>query len=735
MVFVGLVLTGAIGALKTLPPAPNLIFFNLLPTNRYSRYLRKVEMVFSHGSFRILILISLFTLGVIKGTSATTPAPDAVELYNRACDASGNGLSSQALDLFRQAVQAGFDDFVFAQADPDLINLITSPGFENLLMAHQSRLTLLSSELGFELQSGIWTPWEKLGSVPKQEQDPVAVRLKWEPQGLNYELSLTGSLARSFAEQTPPPWDGGPKIVFTLAVTDETSPFESANTFHFLLGKNKTSGVGSLYLGPGSGWQQVVELAPKLAFKDHGRTVTVTGSISWQSILPFHPLVDPNMGLNVAVQSNNPDCSPRILLPDPRVFAPESQIHRFVPLFFNSSTTSHEAMVARLNHSVIEDTPLKCDLKVISSAAGTGYLKVDFLDTQGHSVLPGGAQSEGREFVAGVNTTSHSADFRALRMGPYLVKVDLEMPSGATWNWSSLVLNMGPDWEGKLQKRIEKLAIQDQPTANFYLHTVATAIKEMPTRRNPGSMTTTLMELDSFLEAGSTQGSILPQSGVFLLVRKDTQGRQRFCSLYLPEGYKNSSRLEPVILWADAAGSERSLTERLGKICESPKKLPQPSPAPDKSFPIYLVPHSPTGPLATRADEVADLQGFLNWVQDYFKTEKVALAGVNSAAGAVLEFSLQEPEVLSRILVFSGSRMDPWPHADTASLTKKFSTRTAGHPAITWIDFVSGAQPTEEKKLLLSVLDKAGYLVKPIQVVKADLNLAQVADRLVLWAK
>jgi len=687
-------------------------------------------MVSTHGNFKILVLMSLL---LTSGFTQAATAPAAMDLYNQSCDASTDGRTPQALALFQQAMDAGFDDLRYAQTDPDLAGITATREFKDLLVAHQSRLTLLSSERGFELKSGKWTSWASMESTTGPLKKPAELRLKWQPLGLDFEVKISGKLAADFSDIKLSPEAGGPSLMISTVVLDGISPYESANAFHFLLGKNKSSATGSLYMNPG--WQQVNELAPTITEQDNGRSIIIKGTIAWQILMPYHPLVDTTMGLNVSVQSDASGKNAQVLFPDPQSFTPGASIHRFVPMIFKTDTAPNEAMVGRMSQSVVSNDPLICDLTVISSEPGTGYLKMDFLNDQGKSLLPEGARSLPVELMAGVNSLTRSADFRALNLGPYLVKVDLKLPSGEQLVWSSMILNMGPDWETKFSERMEKLQEKDRPTANYYLSTITTAMDKLPARRHPGSMSTTLLELDAFLDAGLNQGSILPQSGVFLLAWNDASGNERFCSVYLPDGHLKADALDPVVLWAGAPGFERRLAARIGKFCEYPRKLPKPNAAADKKFSIYLVPHPPAQPFADLSEEVADLDIVLNWVQSYFGTRKVSLAGMNAAAGPVLEYSLQKPAMLSRILIYSGALLNSWPDMDAADLALKFPAEPAGFPPLTWIAFITETQSTGQGKLLLSVMEEAGYIVKPVQEVRGGLSLSQVTDRLVLWAE
>ncbi len=658
---------------------------------------------------------------------------EAIDFYNQACDASQSGDQGAAQTAFAQALSAGFDDFRYASDDPDLKAFTSTPAYKDLLLSHQSMLTLLSSERGFNLEEGQWTNWEKLEAITEEKDSASEVRLLWKSLGLDYEIRVSGPLADEFSQAKAPPEAGGPSLMLSILIPDGTSAYESSNAFHFLLGKSKISVTGSLYMNPG--WQLVNELTPAISDPEKDHTITISGFIPWQIILPYHPLVDTTIGLNISIQSNASGQDGQVLFPDPHSFSPAAEIYRFVPMNFKIDTATNEAMVGKMSQSIIGDDPLICDLTVISNESGSAFLKMDFLDERGNSVLPEGAVRQPRTVLAGANIISQSADFQALKPGPYLVKIDLELPSGNQLVWSSMILNMGSHWEEKFQTRMASLQEKDQPTARYYLDTIIAAVENLPSRRHPGSLSTTFRELDSFLEAGKDQGNILPEKGVFLLTWTDDHDNQRFCSLYLPDGHRQADALDPVVLWSNAPGFERRLASRVGKFSEYPRPKPTPPKAEDRKFPVYLVPHSPAEAYGSLAEEVSDLDSCLQWVRSYFSTETVSLAGMDKAAGAVLQYSLNKPETLSRILIYSGSQLNPWPESTAEDLKPKFPAKAPGFPAMTWIDFYIETQTFGQGKLLLSVLEDAGYIVSPVQRVKGGPSLTQVTDRLVLWAE
>jgi hypothetical protein len=236
------------------------------------------------------------------------------------------------------------------------------------------------------------------------------------------------------------------------------------------------------------------------------------------------------------------------------------------------------------------------------------------------------------------------------------------------------------------------------------------------------------------LDSGLNRGSILPESGTFLLAWNDARNEQRLCSAYFPAGYQKSSNLEPVVLWSNSPGVEGRFAGRVGKLYEYEEGPVAPSPAGPNEFPVYLVPHRSHGNTLSPAEEISDLDFFLQWVKEYFQVTEVALAGVDSAAGAVLKLAHQQPSTLSRVLIFAGANLEPWPQADIQEITAKLTPMPDGFPAITWLDFVNGTAFSGQGKLLLSVLQDAGYNLEPVQKVRGGLSLPQISDRLVLWA-
>jgi len=646
------------------------------------------------------------------------------QLYNEACEAALAGRQAQALQKLSAAVDAGFDDFRFAAEDPDLASVTETRVFQALVTEHDSRLTLLSSELGLDLALDTWTAWQPLGEMAK-------VRLRWEDRDLAYEISLKETAAQELKGPAQPPWLGGPGVFLTVAVPDGTSAFESANTFHLALGRNKSGGAGALYGGDVLGWQPVQELAPELDSPAGSGDLLLSGKVTWQTILPYHPLADPNLGINLSLRAV--DRGPVISwLDDPAAFSTVREPHRYVPLRFQTGTFRQEALIGRPESSLVAGGTLALDLVVHSGSVGPGVLRIDFLDAQQRSVLARGPVPVAVDLQEGRNIIARQADFSALNRGPYLLKVDAEMPAGTHLTWSGLVLNLGAGWRADFEARIAALPEMQQTTGRYYLTAVDEAVRTLPSRRHPGSLTTTLLELETFLGAAEAHGSILPESGIFRVAWPAAQGPE-LVTLFLPEGYRKAAGLRPVVISTDTPGIEVRMADRMQRFYRFGKQPGPDEPSAREAFPVYLLP--PAEPGRDLAAKASELQGLLDWTARFFAAPEVLAAGMNGGADPLLELVSHGRLAVDGAMILAGARLEPWPGEDEAALRAHLRQEDAQAPPLWWLNFYQETELGGQAKLLLSVLRENGYNPLSVEEVKGGLSLTQAADRLVLWAE
>lgn len=695
---------------------------------------RRDLMSSSHRFSALFLLWTLVNI-FLGGPAVAQTQPSAAQLYNEACRLSLAGNADSALEAFKQAVDMGFDDFNFALEDPDLGSIQRHPEFQSLLTAHHSRLHLLSAEKTLRLGSESWTdPSYLLPADGNTSTAPApAIRLRWQPKGLDFELILQQDYAQWQGDKIRSPWDGGPGLVLTLGVPDGASSFESPAHFVLAFGLEKSAPVGAMFT-PSLGWQRVLQLDPDVKLDPQKQTLVMTGTVPWQSIQPFHPLVDSRLGFNAALRT--PAEGPMLqaeLLPDPAAFRPQRSIRRYVPLEFDPHSENIESLVGKVDASVNHGVPLDLDLAVVSREKGTASLTVDFTNNQGRSLLPGGAVSSSIRLNAGFNQVQQQADFSQLNPGLYVVKATVEFPSGHQATWNTRVLQLGADWEGVLAERIEALPVLERPTGKFYLNTIVQAVGSLPERFNPGPIATTLDDLNRLLTRADQSGSIMPNFGIMLLVYPGPQGEDRLCTLYLPEGYASRGPINPVLVLTQAPGLEPRMVQRVARSYEFDGHLDSENQA-TKHSPIYLFPHAQSLSGDVQGQALAEARAGLNWALDFFKVDQLSLCGVDFQGGPALRLLKDTPKKFLGLEIMAGKNLIPWPQASSAFLSDKLGPATKGIP-VTWLDFSNESAKGSQGAQILEVLQDLGYDLVQVTEVPGGLSMTQVADRVVLWAE
>ncbi|MCB1183424.1 hypothetical protein KDM41_08315 [bacterium] len=660
---------------------------------------------------------------------------DAVMLYNLACLENTVGDPDAAAAAYRGALLAGFDAWEAAEADPDhqgpLADVVRRAN-----LAEAERLGRLVAAGRTRLSRDVWTPARRLvdhGVAAATDTAGVWLRFRWAAEALEFELTAGGDWADLFAGDDAPPWQGGPGLALSLGTAPDGDWLRVDDGRLFACGLDAKGAVGAVYLAPPGVWQPVAELAPKVRVDDGGR-LQLTGRIPWSAIAPLDPLVDTPLGVNATLLRPGAGGLRRAsLLPTNDTIAPEAATRRLVPLDFATDSVAGDALAGRMETTLSSVRPLDLDLVVISRNAGAGTLTLDFKDQAGRSVLPRGAVATPIELVAGTNRLRRQVDFSGLKTGGYLVEVGLGFPSGGEATWRTTVLQLAPGWDRVYREKIDLVGADEQPTVAYLLRAVEDAVAGHDPRANPGPIITTLIDLESMLAGAEENGTILPERGSFVVVYPGPDGEERLCHMYLPAGRAIADGINPILVLADGDMSGARLADRIRRNYEFGDRKPRLKTGRDDRFPIYLVPEFRPDPARFQADLLEEVRAVRAWAMTYFDVRALSLVGIDAAGGAVLRAARTAPVTLAGLMVFAGFDLEPWPQAQPAFLREQLGPAPENLP-VTWIDFVGETRRAGQGADLLQALRDVGYDVTSTEV-RGGLNLAQVADRVVIWAE
>jgi|GEM_PF-1649261 len=651
---------------------------------------------------------------------------DMVMLYNQACLENTAGRPDAAAEALARAVAAGFEDFAMAFADPDLAGLENHPALAPLIEDQREGLSQLAEARAValnwqEASEPIILPSSAAGPRP---DDPEII-LTWTPVGLSLELRAAGPWSTLTDPGQPAPWNGGAGLVITLGLppSGDGSGFETGNHFIFAFGTENNGPIGGLYLSAVGRWQAVAELQPKIKL-DEGGDLAVRATIPWTAILPYNPLVDDHLGFNASLRAGRQVAA---LLPDPADFRPRSPVRRVVPLTFNLESVEGEILAGKVSNTISGSEPVIMELVVHTTEPGTGRLAIDFLAGPDQSLLPDGQVFGPVELTGGTNRVTRELELSGLVTGAYLIKVELDFPSGESRTWAETLLHLAPGWREEYQGRINRLIPGDMPTARYHFATIEAAIAGHLPRSSPGPIVTALHQLGSMLDSAEKSGSILPDQGPFLAVYPGPGGEERLCRLYLPAGWRIAKRLNPVLTLAGSPDLAAAIVDRIGKNYDQGRQIPTLKAGKDEGYPLYLAPRLDTlGP-----DETA---ACLAWAKTTFGVTQVSLAGVDAGAGPALLAAADEPESVKAMIIFAGEELEPWPQADIDFIREQLAG-FPGNVPVTWTDFVTETRHAGQGPLILEALkDLKGNIVEVVEV-PGGLNFTQAADRTVQWAE
>ncbi len=672
---------------------------------------------------------------------------DAVMQYNLACLENTTGEPERAVAAFRAAVAAGFTDFDVAESDPDLLG-DNHQVFLSIIAAENDRITALALARGLSLELGVWSAPRDLiphGADTLVDNAPFSrpqLRLRWHDTGLEFELTADSDWEGLISQATVPPWEGGPGLSVSLGVPDGSSGWDLSNHFLFAFGVETKGGVGGVFVASQNRFQRVLELAPKIRVDEDGR-LYLTGTIPWQVIAPYNPIVDTPLGINATVYLEGPDEGRLASLLETRdTLDPTARRRRFARLDFRTDSIRTDMFLGKLGSSLSSDRPLDLQLVAISAEAGTATLSLNFIDQAGRSVLPEGPLRGSITLKAGTNLIDRQADFSSLSTGGYVMLAELTFPSGRTESWGATVLQLAYGWQDQYEERISFVARAEQATARHWLEAIRGSVAEHQSRRSPGAIVTTLIDLDNMLSDAEDSGSILPDKGSFVFVYPGPGGQDRLCRMYLPAGRDIADGVNPIVVLGRGNGDEARLAARLaariGRNYEHGTQMPTLKPGNDDRFPVYLVPELSSDPTIPQANLQADLQAEVDacrvWAMSYFQAPAVSLVGIDALGGVCLIMAVRAPREVRGLLIFAGRNLDPWPQAQPEFIRRQLSPAPAGLP-VTWIDFSGETSKGGQSRSILQALKDLDYRIVAEQEVRGGLNLTQAADRLVLWAE
>ena len=657
-------------------------------------------------------------LAALREELAARPG-DPLLLYNRACLENRLGRAKEALASLQAALAAGFDDLEFAAADEDLRGGDAAPRLAQAIADERARRGGMSGRRGARLAQGVAVtlPLEPAPGDPAP--DGARVTVTWQPTHLDLRLEAPDGPGRWLRAGDSVPWNGTGGLVVVLGPLAADGSGETTDAFVFGFGLEKNAGTGAVFVA-GGGWQRVRELAPKIRGAGSERLV-VDIAIPWSAIAPYHPLVDAELGLNVALLGVGGSPGPRLMPARvlDRLAAPR---HLAARLECDGATAAHGALAGRTPGSLVKGDQLALNLVAVSAQAGRGTLTLAFRDSEGHSLLGGDAAAPQEvDLATGITRLNRAVAFAGLRPGPCHVRADLALPDGARAEWATWLLNLGPDWEAGYRRAIVALPADEQPTAAYFLERIEAAVAAHRGRRDPGPLATTMADLNLMLARFDDSGSILPAEGLSPFVYAGPGGASRLCRLVLPPGRPQDAPLQPVVVAGHGEADAPRLAERLLRLLASGEGGGSAGRAAGAPWPVFVVAPAVAG---RDLQAPAELEACVRWAGARFGAGRCLVAAQQAAVAPAIELAAGGRAGLEGLQLFIDGRLPPWPAG----------RELPPPPAlpVAWVEFTQETAAAGGGRELGAALRQRGWRLQESNVA-GGAAFTQVADHACLW--
>ena len=658
-------------------------------------------------------------LAALRDELAARPG-DPLLLYNRACLENRLGRGQEALASLQAALAAGFDDLEFAAADADLRDGDAAPQLARAIAGERARRGDMSRRRGARLAQGVAVtlPLEPAPGDPAPDGSRVTVT--WQPTHLDLRLEAPDGPGRWLRAGESVPWSGTGGLVVALGPLAADGSGETEDAFVFGFGFEDGAATGGVFVAAGGAWQRVRELAPKIRGAGSERLV-VDIAIPWSAIAPYHPLVDAELGLNIALLGRGGSPGPR-LMPARVIDRPVSPRHLAARLECEAATAGHGAIAGRTPGALVQGGALAVNLVAVSAQAGHGTLTLAFSDSEGRPLLGGdAAAAQDVELAVGVTRLNRAVDFSRLRPGPCHVRAELALPDGARASWATWLLNLGPDWQAGYLEAIGALPAGEQPTANYFLERIGAAVAAHRGRRDPGPLATTMADLNLMLARFEATGSLVPAEGLGAFVYPGPGGAPRLCRLVLPPGRPADAPLQPVVLAGHAEAESPRLAERLLRLLTAGDS-PGGNAGARAAWPVFVVAPAVAG---RDLQPAAELAACVRWAAARYGAGRCLVAAQQAAVAPAIELAAGGQAGVAGLQLFIDGRLPPWPQE------RPLPAPPAGL-SLAWVEFAQETAVAGGGRALGAALRQRGWTLEATDVAGSS-GFTQVADRAHLW--
>lgn len=543
----------------------------------------------------------------------------------------------QAMEDLENALENGYSNFRLIEVDPDLNFLRGDIRFEPMVNNYKEKFIDDFHSRALYLEE----------SYPPQALD---LRLQSTAEGTlkpqatvafnARELLVTLSVNDPAYIGEKPPWEGGCGVLVNLVHPVSPDDYDSRRYYSYGFfvqdGKPQATLVGRHK-------EVLLEPAPLLnsVITRTENQITYEMSIPWDFFEPYAPSLDPEMGLNILYFSAGQGSSQPVysLMPEKKMTFQPNTWRRYIPVSFLDSDRSVTRLRGRLYNRLTEGIELGLQLAFWSEAEGEAQCRLSFHPQDNPGTTTGAEIVESVFSEPELNFFNFSLDLSDMPRGSFILRAELTDPNGRIFTREFLFDNFQKNWLGILNERVHQLNNVEKSTLQYHLF----LLTRLAENRHPQTEAShihkaysRMVDMITLSEAGS---SCLPDEGLFHSGFTTGVMTMRFCSMYLPAGFKKDNNLKLLMVLPPEPQTEDLWAQNLAKTLAEAKNT------------VVLVPqsHGYSGLNSEMAAKETVLA--MKWATQLFNQKTITLVGLGNGADAALGASLLAPEYCERVLL------------------------------------------------------------------------------------
>lgn len=555
------------------------------------------------------------------------------------------GDSDAAIKSLADAVENGFDDYLWIACTPYLEDLREDPASHELIQGAyrnlEPKVAAQQKEKTIHLREGEGTEI-RLECEP-QEYPKISMTLSYDTTALTINATVN-DLHFNDGERS---WRYGNGFFINFALPDADDVIDADRYYGLGFSIERGRPIGILVSR--NGVTRFDDVQPPLIVVDEAHTADYSITLPWTLLQPFRPLLDEKAGINIIYTSLENETIKRIMwMDDPHYDGEYTNRRMFAPLYFNTSEKSQLQFVGELSSRLLTRPKVNVTNVLYTPLEMSTTLNMTVNDRMGRVVSEFSRQLT---LYKGKNLYIDELNLANCTGGFYTLKAVLN--GSLSWNERFFVydenrVSVIKETVDSLDGDPDDLLLQSSVSALKYrISVLEDTMNGYHYRDDPQPIAAMLEELDSSIAEIEEHGSIYHGSGYVLSAfESPIDGSLQPYSLLLPPGFDPDSDYDLVVMLHGSGVDE------VDSLYEAQSNF-------NARTCIILGPRGRGLSDFWVGDTETDSIHIIETVQRMFNVDKTLLGGFSMGGYGCWRFFLRHPELFDAVAVMSGMPYNP----------------------------------------------------------------------------